>query len=80
MDYEAKFKSHYIGKHFFMQLFFIKDNDVSAGKATESTILFIYVAIVFVLGSWHVKIAFWSKNSTRQPVEKVLETLYRILA
>ena len=49
-------------------------------KATESDILFIYVAIVFVLEIWDVKIVFWSKASRRQPVAKVLETLYRILA
>ena len=32
------------------------------GKATESAILFIYLAIVFALGSWDVEITFWSKN------------------
>ena len=32
------------------------------GKATESAILFIYVAIVFVLGIWDVEITFWSNT------------------
>ena len=31
-------------------------------KVTESAILFIYLAIVFALGSWEVEIAFWSKT------------------
>ena len=71
MDYETKFKSHYIRKHFFMQ-FFIKDNDVSAGKATESAILFIYGAIAFVLGSWDVKIAFWVRLQWDNQLKKYL--------
>ena len=45
---EAKFTSHYIHKSFLMQ-FSINDNDVSAGKTTESATLFIYVAMAFVL-------------------------------
>ena len=31
-------------------------------KATESAILFTYVATVFVLGSWDLEIAFWSET------------------
>ena len=32
------------------------------GKATESAILFIYLAIVFALESWDAETAFWSKT------------------
>ena len=35
----------------FLCRFALNDNDVSVGKATESAILFIYLAIVFALGS-----------------------------
>ena len=47
---EAKFKSHYIHKRFFMQ-FSVNNNDVSAGKNNRKchSIRFIYVSIVFVL-------------------------------
>ena len=46
---EAEFKSHYIHKRFFMQSVYQWQWCSSWEKKTESAILFIYVAIVFVL-------------------------------
>ena len=46
---KAKFKSHYILKRFLGSLLSMTMM-YRLGKATQSAILFIYVAIVFVLG------------------------------
>ena len=67
---EAKFKSHYIHKRFLMQ-FSINDNDVSAGKNNRKC------------HSIHLcpyGLHFGTKTLMRQPLAKVLDTLYRILA
>ena len=66
---EAKFKSHYIHKRFFMQ-FSINDNDVSTknNRKCHSIHLCRY------------SLRFGTKTSMRQPVAKVLETLHRGLS
>ena len=52
---EAKFKSRYIESTFLSAFFYAVLLSVTMvcqlGKATESAILFIYLAIVFALGS-----------------------------
>ena len=67
---EAKFKSPYIHKRFLMQ-FSINDNDVSAGKNNRK-----YHSIHLCRYGLH----FGTKTLMRQPLAKVLDTLYRILA
>ena len=66
---EAKFKSHYIHKRFFMQ-FSINDNDVSTknNRKCHSIHLCRY------------SLRFGTKTSMRQPVANVLETLHRGLS
>ena len=43
---------------------------LSAGKSTESAIVFIYVAIVFVLGIWEMEIAFEVKLQWDNQLQK----------
>ena len=67
---EAKFKSHYINKSFLMQ-FSINDNDVSAGKNNRKR---------HSIHLCRYGLRFRTKTLMRQPLAKVLDTLFRILA